>query len=737
MRHVEYKLTEVIVSSAYCRSVAVSTVHDSLTPCSAKPRYTPFKLNITPVPQNRSPLQPEMLQQLTRELLFNDQPQVVLVKLAEVLGQFFSADTVALVQSVPEQPFARVVYWQSPDIDYSEQRWFIYQPSAFNHPAIATLFAHSNVLAIPDLAVSAHHWRSNYIVEWLASLKPPLKLSSELSSHRAILAVVTRLDHHVTGMIAVLRSQPYQWMEADMQLLSTLAEPAAIAMSHARFQQQVRQQQHYQALIGQLVAAIRNGIQLDHIFELALTGVVNALKVSRAFILLLKYADPLAQRLHPDSSRVRVSVVGQWPAMCDLEYRNASSHPRQPSALAATDHWAGAWLNSSFALDDCHCCHYLFMHPQGSIAVPCGGHPTVAQEAIAPNVTGRDCSGLSSIDGVAPPLRFETMPSLAMLPLASQNKVLGYLAIQHHESCAWQPEEITFLKLVAAQVSTAIIQSHTLQQVQSLVDERTAQLKHSLDVQAKLYGKTRQQISQLQQLNHLKDEFLSTMSHELRTPLTSMKLAIRMLRQPDLSEERRSKYLDILEEQCAQETSLINDLLALQKIETGGASIHFQMLDIRQVVQNAIEAIASPLSEANLTLSVDLPEQEVKVRTDAESLDRVLQELLTNAKKYSVPETTISVRVTLERSPDGNQIQIVTTNYGEGIDEDDMPYIFDKFRRGKGVTQKAIPGTGLGLALVKGLVEHLNGAIVLVSHPVQTQGQPHYWQTQSILTLPQ
>jgi len=86
------------------------------------------------------------------------------------------------------------------------------------------------------------------------------------------------------------------------------------------------------------------------------------------------------------------------------------------------------------------------------------------------------------------------------------------------------------VQLVSAQVSTAIIQTETLRQVQSLVEQRTVELRE-MSVQAKLYDRTRTQLEQLRHLNQAKDEFLSTVSHELRTPLTSMTLAIRMLRQ--------------------------------------------------------------------------------------------------------------------------------------------------------------------------------------------------------------
>jgi signal transduction histidine kinase len=105
------------------------------------------------------------------------------------------------------------------------------------------------------------------------------------------------------------------------------------------------------------------------------------------------------------------------------------------------------------------------------------------------------------------------------------------------------------------------------------------------------------------------------------------------------------------------------------------------------------------------------------LNTDPESLNRILLELLTNAGKYSDPDTRVCLQVTQQSQQSGNQVVLTLSNTGAGIQETDLKHIFDKFRRGQGVTQQAVQGTGLGLALVKCLVQHLNGTINVSSCP--------------------
>ncbi len=126
--------------------------------------------------------------------------------------------------------------------------------------------------------------------------------------------------------------------------------------------------------------------------------------------------------------------------------------------------------------------------------------------------------------------------------------------------------------------------------------------------------------------------------------------------------------------------------------------------------------------------------QSLMLNTDPDSLNRILLELLTNAGKYSDPDTTVHLQVTHQVQPSVNQVVLTLTNSGPGISPADLTHIFDKFRRGQGVTQKAVQGTGLGLALVKCLVEHLNGTIDVKSSPSENSQTSL---TSFTLTLPQ
>ncbi|MBA2749509.1 MAG: HAMP domain-containing histidine kinase [Tatlockia sp.] len=236
-------------------------------------------------------------------------------------------------------------------------------------------------------------------------------------------------------------------------------------------------------------------------------------------------------------------------------------------------------------------------------------------------------------------------------------------------------------------------------------------------------------IDQLRQINKLKDDFIDTISHELRTPLTSMNLAIRMLRTPGISDERKLKYLDILEQQCNQEINLITDLLRLQKLESNQTPLNLQNIEISSKLNDLVE-MYTDWSEKGLTITVSLPQKPLLLQTDADSFDRILHELLTNAGKYASPDTN----VILQAIQQGDRIVISVTNIGAEILPEDATYIFDKFRRGHGVTDQAIKGTGLGLALVKSLVQHLNGTIEVTSIPIEQSSSAQVCFT---LTLPQ
>ncbi len=297
---------------------------------------------------------------------------------------------------------------------------------------------------------------------------------------------------------------------------------------------------------------------------------------------------------------------------------------------------------------------------------------------------------------------------------------LGQLAIARRQN--WITIDQEHFKEISPLLIAILNQAHLQQQteitkqsmrhIQGIADKRTAQLRSSQNLLSKLQEANRRRIRQLDESNRVKDEFISTISHELRTPLTSMSLAIRMLRQPNLDEPRRTKYLDIIEEQCTQEINLINDLLTLQQLESKQLEFDRQSVNLSELVQPLLQQFEATWASKQLQLQVELPTT-WNWPTEPESISRILQELLNNAGKFAEPQTTVTFQATI-----GDQLALRVINQGQIITPEEQKYIFSKFRRGQGVTQQAISGTGLGLALVKSLVQYLQGEINVSSQPL-------------------
>ncbi|KAM3097948.1 ATP-binding protein [Phormidesmis sp. 146-12] len=637
--------------------------------CPSECKSSPTSYPVEPALVHQSPTQPvqqlsEMLlwHQITQAVVTSSQPETVLSKIAAILGEFFAVDACLISVSASHQP-QRQAYWF---VDQHTTRVEGLTP----------------YWEIADTALT----NSGFIISDLQTSEATS--TSKTLPFRAVMAVETRFQGQVNGVVILLRSLPHSWSDAEVATLNTTSPQVAAAISQVLLQHQVLKQAQYQSLIRRLTMSIQDCVDLPKILKLAVDGTAQALQVKRGFVLRLKYWDPRHSiRSSVDRvSRARVIVECEWRQ----EVERAISLELSP--LAETP------VSQSFWVSECVLCEHAISSTSGALTF------SDAHE-FPPQIEST---------GIAPIFDPAQMPALLLVPLESKNKLLGFIALQHDQPRTWQPDEIELAELVSAQISSAIIQTETLRQVESLVEERTAQLQQSLELQAKLYEVTRRQIEKLREMNQRMDEFLSTLSHELRTPLTSMMLAIRMLREAELPTDRRTQYLNILEQQCAQETNLINDLLALQELETKQVPIQLQKVDLKQVVSDLTQPFYQRWGLKGLNLEVDLPKRSLNLNTDLSSLNRILLELLTNAGKYSDPNSTVSLKVTQQT---GQQIAFTLSNYGPGISEEELPHIFEKFRRCQGMTQNAVPGTGLGLALVKSLVQHLNGTIAATSIP--------------------
>jgi signal transduction histidine kinase len=231
-----------------------------------------------------------------------------------------------------------------------------------------------------------------------------------------------------------------------------------------------------------------------------------------------------------------------------------------------------------------------------------------------------------------------------------------------------------------------------------------------------------QQITKLIAQDRIKDEFISKISHDLRAPLMNMRMALKMFKISTskdpaalavLANERHSNYLQILESECEREIGLINNVLDLQKLETGNISLELQSIDLVDWLPTVVETFQCRAREQNMQLDLRLPATSAHLLTDEGSLQRIVSELLHNACKYTAEHQGIYCE--LEYPEVKNQpLYLLVGNQAE-ISGADLPHIFDRFYRVPSADRHKQGGTGLGLSLVRSLVEQLHGQITVQS----------------------
>jgi signal transduction histidine kinase/ActR/RegA family two-component response regulator len=215
-----------------------------------------------------------------------------------------------------------------------------------------------------------------------------------------------------------------------------------------------------------------------------------------------------------------------------------------------------------------------------------------------------------------------------------------------------------------------------------------------------------------QQANKLKDEFLATVSHELRTPLNAVMGWARMLGATQLSPERAKHALAIIERNASVLAHLIEDLLDVSRIVAGTLHLSPQPVDLVALAQAAIDAVQPRATAAKVALRFSHnPEAIEPVKGDPDRLQQVLWNLLANAIKFT-PE---GGRVDLVIRPSGDHIEISVADTGKGISPDFLPHVFERFRQAPDASTRRHAGLGVGLAIVRQLVELHGGTVEAAS----------------------
>jgi PAS domain S-box-containing protein len=301
------------------------------------------------------------------------------------------------------------------------------------------------------------------------------------------------------------------------------------------------------------------------------------------------------------------------------------------------------------------------------------------------------------------------------------NELLGGKAETGFEASLFSSrgKEILF-KLVAkpvykdGQMSEIVILGKNITLLRELTDE-IENLRAKLLESSRLISIERQRANQrksfLEELNRMKSEFVSNISHELRTPLASIiGFAETIASDPDMPDDMRVEFNSTILNEGKRLARLINDVLDISKLEAGNIEVIKFRFNIVSLLNEVIEAHVKSAKTKNVTLTWELPEEDIYINADKERISQTIGRLLNNAIKFTNAKGRI--RVTARNL--FNEIEIVISDTGIGIPELDLPYIFQKFYRVHRPGTE-IPGTGLGLVFVKQIIDLHKGFITVQS----------------------
>jgi signal transduction histidine kinase len=218
--------------------------------------------------------------------------------------------------------------------------------------------------------------------------------------------------------------------------------------------------------------------------------------------------------------------------------------------------------------------------------------------------------------------------------------------------------------------------------------------------------------ARLHALDAAKTDFMATVSHELRTPLTSISGYVELLRDADPADlsDPQLRMLEVIARNTRRLRELVEDILTLSRIESGGFRSEPGDLDLAEAIERAVTAIGPAAAKASVGLHLEV-RGPLPLHGDGVQLDRVLANLLGNAVKFTPAEGTVTIRAARE----AGETVLVVADTGMGIPSGEQQALFARFFRATNAIRRAVPGTGLGLAICRKIVDNHGGSIAVDS----------------------
>ena len=457
-----------------------------------------------------------------------------------------------------------------------------------------------------------------------------------------------------------------QWEDHEVQLVITVADQAALALSQARAYEQVRALAKREALVNTITTAIRSSLDPQNIFAAITQQLGQALQVDGCALSLWTEDDEYVQCVGLyDTTRDSVAV--------EQGFNNPQVVGNPPGPETAAE---SAAANAR---------GWVFAHPSlPQSLVPIRGNPVLLQVMVSKEpVAIEDLDERPDLNVTELQVRSPAR-ALLVVPLLSEGQIIGSISLRQNRSTrCWNLSDIDLAQIVATQAALAVQQS-------------------------RLYQTTRQQAERLLEADRLKTEFFQNISHEFRTPLT---LTIGPLesacgRQEDLPYEQAVIAL----RNSRRLLRLVNQLLDLQRLDAGRMQPSFRPCDLVSFCYSTAESFRSYCDKKGLQLITQLQECSL-LYLDIERFDKVIYNLLSNAVKFTPEGGTITLTV----EPAGAHCLLQVKDTGIGIRTEQIPYLFERFHQAEGSANRSYEGSGLGLALVKELVELHSGQISVES----------------------
>ncbi len=487
------------------------------------------------------------------------------------------------------------------------------------------------------------------------------KVIYQQANIKSILFVPLAVGEECLAMLALYHCQvAHHWSTDELDLIDLAADQAAIVSSRSRAYDRVQELARREALFNTITSTIRSSLEPQEIFA--------------------SITQQLGQALNSESC-----ALSLWTE--DEQYlRCVGLHLLDPNELInrpQSDKRSGDRIGDRSGNYDRNYDGNYDVLPQSVADISANPVFRALIETKQP-VAIADLRQNPEWNLIDLPLR-SIARSLLVVPLISDGKIIGSISMrQNKHPRQWQPEEISLVQAVAAQAAIAV-------------------------QQANLFQKTRQQAQQLMELDRQKTEFFQNLSHEFRTPLT---LTIGPLEAAiEHSQPLPYDQSVIALRNCRRLLRLVNQLLDVQRLDAGKMQACFRPVDIVEFVSQTIESFRPYCDRKNIHLFSDFS-QCPELYLDLEQFDKVLYNLLSNAMKFTPSNGSITVKIATTDNQRGCIISVHDT--GIGIREDQIPFLFDRFRQAEGSVNRSYEGSGLGLALVKELV-NLHGGEILVS----------------------